>query len=244
MCVYFYINKQEAASNDERREKVTCLGIIRQITVEPTMFLYMMAFMLTNVVEQVFFVYKACTVDHGYDEEVCRNIEQYQNIKKEVQKTVSLFHQWDSIAGHIIPIILAPFLGAWMDKRGRKLPLIIGLFGKLFYSIMIIVNANQPTWPLNYVVYTATIPMAFTGADVAIFACCFAYISDVSSVKNRTLRITIMDAAYLFTMPTGLAIGTQLFKLFNQSFGWMFACNCGLLLLSILYSFVCLKVSL
>lgn len=206
------------------------------------MFLYMMAFMLTTVVEQVFFVYKACRVDHGYDEDICRNIEKHINIKKEVQKTVSLFHQWDSIAGHIIPIFLALFLGAWSDKRGRKLPLIIGLFGKLYYSLMIIVNANQPTWPLNYVVYTATIPAAFSGADVAIFASCFAYISDVSSVKNRTLRITILDAAYLFTMPTGVAIGAQLYKLFNQSFGLMFACNAGMLVLSILYSLVFLKV--
>lgn len=139
------------------------------------------------------------------------------------QKTVSLFHQWDNIAGHVIPIILALFLGAWSDKRGRKMPLMMGLFGKLIYSIMIIVNANQPSWPLNYVIYTATIPCAFTGADVAIFASCFAYISgmcisstsilylrhysttifkisDVSSVKTRTLRITILDATYLSTM--------------------------------------------
>lgn len=49
------------------------------------MFLYMMAFMLTTVIEQVFFVYKACRVDHGYPEDVCRNIQDYDNIKKEVQ---------------------------------------------------------------------------------------------------------------------------------------------------------------
>uniref|UniRef100_A0A336MAY0 CSON012416 protein n=1 Tax=Culicoides sonorensis TaxID=179676 RepID=A0A336MAY0_CULSO len=232
---------EEEEGNGNRNDRVTLMQIIRQISVEPTMFLYMMAFMLTTVVEQVFFVYKACTVDHGYNETVCRNIEQYVNVKTEVQKTVSLFHQWDSIAGHIIPIILALFLGAWSDKRGRKLPLILGLIGKLYYSLMIIVNANQPTWRLNYVIWTATVPAAFTGADVAIFASCFAYISDVSSVKNRTLRITILDAAYLFTMPTGVAIGAQLYKVFNQSFGLMFACNAFLLLLSIIYSIVCLK---
>lgn len=55
------------------------------ITVEPTMFLYMMAFMLTTVIEQVFFVYKACRVDHNYPEDVCRNIQNYDNVKKEVQ---------------------------------------------------------------------------------------------------------------------------------------------------------------
>lgn len=60
---------------------------MQQVSVEPTMFLYMMAFMLTTVVENVFFVYKACRVDHEYSEEICRNIEKYDDIKKEVQVT-------------------------------------------------------------------------------------------------------------------------------------------------------------
>lgn len=63
------------------------------------------------------------------------------------------------------------------------------------------------TWPLSYVIYTATIPSALTGADVAIFASAFAYISDVSSVQDRTLRVTILDVCYLSTMPIGVALG-------------------------------------
>lgn len=40
----------------------------------------------------------------------------------------------------------------------------MGLFGKFIYSVMIVVNTMQPTWPVEYVIYTATIPSAFTGA--------------------------------------------------------------------------------
>lgn len=40
-------------------------------------------------------------------------------------------------------MILALFLGAWSDKRGRKLPLLAGLAGKLFFSVMIVINATQ-----------------------------------------------------------------------------------------------------
>lgn len=49
------------------------------------MFLYMFAFMLTSVVEQAFFVHKACTVNHKYSLEICDNLTQYEDIKKEVQ---------------------------------------------------------------------------------------------------------------------------------------------------------------
>lgn len=103
--------------------------------------------------------------------------------------------------------MLALFIGAWSDRRGRKLPLLLGLLGKLYYSAMIVLNTTQDDWPLEYVVYTATLPMAFTGADVAIFAAAFTYLVDVSSQKNRTMRVTILEVCYLATMPTGIALG-------------------------------------
>lgn len=45
--------------------------------------------MLTSVVENVFFVYKACTVNHNYTEEICLHIQNYTDIKKEVQVSFS-----------------------------------------------------------------------------------------------------------------------------------------------------------
>lgn len=213
-----------------------------KITVEPTMFLYMFSFMLTSVVEQAFFLYKACLVNHNLNATICDHLEDYKEIKKEVQITASNFHQYDNIAAHIFPIILALFLGAWSDKRGRKFPLLMGLTGKLIYSLMIIVNANQPTWPVEYIIFTATIPCALSGADVAIFASCFAYISDVSTVENRTIRVTILDICYLFTMPTGVALGSYLFNyVLDRSYSKMFAINASLMFLSIVYSLIVLK---
>lgn len=117
----------------------------QKITVEPTMFLYMLAYMITSVMEQAFFVYKACTVDHGYSAEICNNIQDknYTDINKKVQITVSTFYQWNNVLGHIVPIVLAFYLGAWSDKRGRKIPLLMGLVGKLYYSVMVVINSYQ-----------------------------------------------------------------------------------------------------
>lgn len=113
------------------------------VTVEPTMFLYMLAFMLTSVVEQAFFLHKACLVNHGFTADECDNLDANLTLKKAVQVTVSDFHQWNNIASHVVPIVLALFLGAWSDKRGRKLPLLCGLVGKMLYSVMVVVNASQ-----------------------------------------------------------------------------------------------------
>ncbi|XP_054013732.1 thymic stromal cotransporter homolog [Hylaeus anthracinus] len=217
-------------------------GWIADISVEPTMWLYMMAYMITSVVEQAFFVYKSCRVDHGYSEEVCAKLNDNETIKAAVQVTVSNFHQWNNIAGHVVPIILALFFGNWSDRRGRKLPLILGLIGKFIYSFMVVINSMMDTWNLNTVVYTASLPMGMLGGDVAIFGSCFAYISDVSSVRQRTLRITILDVVYLSTMPTGVALGSYLYtNVAHMSYTTMFTINTSLLVLAIVYSLIRLK---
>lgn len=237
-------NNDQVLTPRQWNTKEKILSYLSYITVEPTLVLYMMAFMTTSVVEQAFFVNKACRVNHHYNSTICDNIsdKKYENITKKVQVTVSTFHLWNDIAGHSGQILLALFMGAWSDKRGRKLPLLIGLIGKLYYSTMIVVNAMQPTWPLEYVVYTATLPMAFTGADVAIFAAAFTYLVDVSSEKYRTIRVTLLEVCYLATMPSGIALGSYLFrKVTNRSYAIMFTINASLMLISIIYTLFVLK---
>lgn len=98
---------------------------ISKISVEVTLFLYMMAFMITSVVENAFFVYKSCLVNHQHSHDICINIQNYKDINKEVQKTTSDFLQYNSIAGHVIPIVLALFMGSFSDKRGRWVHMMI-----------------------------------------------------------------------------------------------------------------------
>jgi PCFT/HCP family folate transporter-like MFS transporter 1/3 len=112
----------KTTENSEEQENLNSLEskkCCKSITVEPTLVLYMLAFMLTAVVENVFFVYKSCTVNHGYSHEICMELEKHNETKAEVQRTTSTFLQWNSIAGHVIPIILAFFLGSFSDRRGR-----------------------------------------------------------------------------------------------------------------------------
>lgn len=105
---------------DDAVPRIKTIGeFVSKISVELTLFLYMMAFMITAVVENAFFVYKACLVNHKYPHDICINIQNYSDINKEVQKTTSEFLQYNSIAGHVIPIVLALFMGSFSDKRGR-----------------------------------------------------------------------------------------------------------------------------
>lgn len=114
-------------------------------------------------------------------------------------------------------------------------------------TVRIISNAyflSTDEWPVEYIIYAATIPSAFTGADVSIFASAFAYISDVSNVKYRTLRVTVLEVCYLTTFPIGITLGSYLFNyVFDHSYIIMFSINAAFLLLAILYSILNLKVN-
>ena len=59
------------------------------VTVEPVMFLYMMAFMLTSVVEQAFYVNKACRANLNFTDQICQNLTDKSNeeYNKKVQVT-------------------------------------------------------------------------------------------------------------------------------------------------------------
>lgn len=59
------------------------------ITVEPTISLYMMAYMLTSVIESSFFVYKACITNHNLDEKICNNLTASENQDYNIEVQVS-----------------------------------------------------------------------------------------------------------------------------------------------------------
>ncbi|KAJ0183899.1 hypothetical protein K1T71_000322 [Dendrolimus kikuchii] len=229
------------AANIVKEDKENKKPWYKYITVEPSMFFYMMAFMITNVVEQTFYLFQTCKVNHDYSEDICYNLSQYSEINAEVQVTASTFHQWNGIASHLVPLLLAFFLGSYSDKRGRKAIILAGLLGKLYFSVMITVN-TLTDWPVEYIIYTAAFPSALTGADLAIFAGCFAYIADVSSIKNRTFRVGILDVVYLSTIPVGVALGNILYnKVVNRSFTAMFAINTALMVIATLSAFLLLE---
>lgn len=211
------------------------------IGVEPVMFLYMAAFMTTSIVEESFFIFKACSVNLGYPVDICHNISDkaYKNYSDRVQIEVSVFHQYQNIAAFAIPVILAFFLGAWSDRVGRKIPLLLGLLGSFIYSIMIIVNALNDSWRLEVILFTATLPCALSGGQLTVFMASFSYLSDTTSQQDRTVRVTLLEVAYLLPMPLGIAFGSYLFSgPLYQSYSKMFMVNAAFLACAFIYTYI------
>lgn len=73
--------------NIERQENAKVKNRFPLIGVEPVMFLYMGTYMMTSVVGEQFFLFKACSVNLGFPKNICDHImdKANQNYSKQVQ---------------------------------------------------------------------------------------------------------------------------------------------------------------
>ncbi|RZF42731.1 hypothetical protein LSTR_LSTR014312 [Laodelphax striatellus] len=226
-------------NGDEKKEKLTKWN---NLSVELVLFLYFMAYMMTSVVEESLFIDKACRINLNLSTNICDNIssEENESYKKKVQLVVSNFRQYESMAMHAVPTVLALFLGAWSDRHGRKLPMLLGLGGAVLYALMIIVNIVND-WPLETVLYTATFPAGMTGSALGIFLAAFTYIADITTPENRTQRITLLEVAYSSNAPL-CELGIVIFlKVVDKSYLAMFSIQLALQVTAFVYACLTMK---
>ncbi|CAG7685847.1 unnamed protein product [Allacma fusca] len=96
------------------------------LDIEPLLVIHLTAAMIGYVGTQNLLVLKACKVDLGLDDEVClsrrpKTMEEEQSI----QKLMSSIVMWRTILSNFLPMILVAQIGAWSDKYGRKLPILL-----------------------------------------------------------------------------------------------------------------------
>ena len=75
------------------------------------------------------------------------------------------FNYYQNLIDSILPVVVILFAGSLSDRFGRKLPLATVLAGFVAFSVVYIVTALNPNWPVE-VLYAATIAVDITGSWV------------------------------------------------------------------------------
>ncbi|XP_067889642.1 lysosomal proton-coupled steroid conjugate and bile acid symporter SLC46A3-like [Heterodontus francisci] len=108
-----------------------------------------------------------------------------------VQEISSHFFMYLTLI-QFIPSLIATFiLGAYSDHYGRRLSLLLPTIGALITSLAILA-VTYFSWPI-YVIF---IPMTFSacfGGFTTLFGGAFAYVADVSSSKQKNMRMALLD---------------------------------------------------
>ncbi|XP_045126852.1 proton-coupled folate transporter-like [Portunus trituberculatus] len=190
------------------RKLVACLGTI---SVEPVMLLDGLGYSNMVVLVENLQMDKVCQVNLNYSKEVCDNLTHHRHVKEAMTKEVSVFAMYNGIIMAVIPLFFILFIGAWSDKYGRKVPLVLSTIGHSLYALGYLVVSMVDAWPVEYLLFVALLD-SLGGGTVSFLTAANSYISDVTSEETRTSRVGLANSIWFLGGPIGTLMGTYIYK--------------------------------
>ena len=135
--------------------------------------------------------------------------------EQHVQATSSSWLLYYDIIGIIPSFLTIMFLGAYSDKRGRRLLLILSSLGEFCtqLSVYLTILFHLPL----AMTYIGQVIQAFMGGPSAMLMAVFAYVSDITTHEERTFRIVVLEICLgVGAVTSELALGPAI-----QKFGYM-----------------------
>ncbi|XP_041976303.1 proton-coupled folate transporter-like [Aricia agestis] len=201
-------------TNEE--QKITALQRLKiiknNVTIEPPVVLYFIASCITAAGMQNLNLEKACRTNLGFDDHVCTSLRLRQRAnltyeEDEVQKLVASVEAWRSAIYTAFPIILMAFLGAWSDKMGkRRICMLMPIGGELITCILNIVNTYFDGVNVEWTSLMGTFFLSITGAWCVMLMGSYSYISDITTIENRTSRLGALTLGLNITHPIGMGL--------------------------------------
>ena len=192
------------------------MKLFSSITVEPVMLLDGLAYSIMIVFVENLQMDKICLVNLNLTEPVCANLSHYEEHSLELQQRFSIFGMYNGIIMAFLPLFFILFMGAWSDRYGRKVPLLLSSLGKLGWSIGYFINCLVNSWSVEYLLFAGLMD-SIGGGTPSFLTAANAYISDVTSEQTRTSRVGLANSIWYLGGPIGTLIGTYIYKYGNYS---------------------------
>ena len=129
-----------------------------------------------------------------------------EDIENEMQKIATRVNSYRSILENTLPVIVMLILGSWSDIHGRKFPLLFCTGG---YILMPLVVASS-LWFKSWSALTSSLLSCtdkLFGGELLFQMAGLSYITDVTDISTRTVRIGIYAAAGMLGVPLGFTLG-------------------------------------
>ena len=190
------------------RRMLACLSTL---SVEPVMLLDGLGYSNMVVLVENLQMDKVCQVNLNHTKEVCDNLTHHRSVKEAMTKEVSVFAMYNGIIMAVIPLFFILFIGAWSDKYGRKVPLVLSTIGHLLYALGYLVVSMVDVWPVEYLLFVALLD-SLGGGTVSFLTAANSYISDVTSQESRTSRVGLANSIWFLGGPIGTLMGTYIYQ--------------------------------
>ena len=134
-------------------------------------------------------------------------------------------------------IFMVIAIGKWSDIKGRKVAMLVSLSGLLVQSSVYVIVINHHL-SLS-LLYVAEVAAGLTGGNPLLVSVSLAYIADITTTKQRTFRVVIVETCIIFSMGVAqLAVGYLIAaKGFNAPFYLVISCQIAAILYTSLILF-------
>lgn len=240
------LRDEELEGEAEKSFGESCSHVYRNITVEPSMLLFVMSAIITMMTSQNLNLEKACRVNLNFTDEVCdslkaQDVDSQNPNEREAQKLLASAMAARTYITATVPCLLALFTGSWSDKTGhRKIFLVISLSGQFLLCINNMINVYFfRQLSLEVLVFSEAFIEGFSGGWCVFFLSAFSYISAITTDKTRTFRMGLIN----FSLTVGFPIGMGLSGIVLKNFGYYgcYGLSASLHLLNIYYNIFILK---
>ncbi|GBP09732.1 hypothetical protein EVAR_81026_1 [Eumeta japonica] len=222
ICLTAQANKSYTLKDKLRSVIKTVKNVLKETTVEPCLFLYMFSMAVSSIAVQNIHLEKSCRVNYDYPDEICdrimaRDTKGLEGNLEEIQTLVAKVMSWKFILQTAIPAVMVLFVGAWSDRtKKRKICILFPMTGELVKNIGLILDTYyMQEWSLDTTAFIEALPMALTGSYIIIFMGMFSYMTDITTVEERTFRLGIVTICVTLGTPTGTALSGILLHAFG-----------------------------
>ncbi|XP_022164162.1 uncharacterized protein LOC111029461 [Myzus persicae] len=220
--------------------------VCRNITVEPLLAFFQVSSVLSSLTTQNLNLQKACRVNLRMDDDVCHGLENknmsfYAHQEVQVQQLVADMLIWQTMIQSSIPCILVIFIGSWSDRNRKRKPCmlvpVIGEIVRNFGLLLCVFYFDELRMEVAGLV--ESIPTSMAGGLTVLYLAAFSYMGDISSMKNRTLRVGLMNLFFGVAWPVGAALSGVLYQ--KLGFFGVYYISTALYVIAFIYGSVNIK---
>ena len=181
------------------------------VTVEPVVFLGMLAFSLNMVAMPQMILHNVCLKKHNETKCAAMYTGSFKKEYDTVQEISTLWIGALLVGMALVTALFLPFMAALSDEFGRRKMMSLSPLSQLFQSIVIALILSTglafPTW----LMVLAALLSCLVGDFGGLYVFTYSYIADITSEKTITLRINILESAailagFVATLSSGYII--------------------------------------
>ncbi|CAI4222537.1 unnamed protein product [Auanema sp. JU1783] len=190
------------------------------VNVEPVMCLFSISIGLLITFQPLFTYWARCVEIAGQLEEninenitsLCAQLSASNGTLQDlVESDISSTKIWLQIVGGIPTLLIAPLIGTWSDRRGRKLPLLYAMSGYVIQTFcLMMATMTYETWNVYRWYFVGEFVSGLTGGASSIFATSLAIVTDDCRSKLRpgssTVPLRIGIASFLQSIGSLLGV--------------------------------------